>query len=281
MHHVNRTRPSGFTLIELLVVISIIALLISILLPALQSARSTAQAVQCTSNKRQIGIAMFGFSNDFEDRFPALAEDSNGNGVGWSIILNVLYYERRPFEHFPIDVAPVTDNNGRDAKSLRCPVQTLFVNASARSYGMNYVAAGGDSDDPSSGGLKPDARDPSGTPDGNNEFGKWVGDINSELFNMSVGAPVADFLRASDKPLLIETELNIDTVNPRFPYNTFAMNDNANFPDYSANDGTFAFRHGDAGYILFVDGHVDTYRPEDGPEINAFVGGSGPFFNLD
>ena len=61
---------SGFTLIELLVVISIIALLISLLIPALQSARDAARLVVCKSNQRQILIGIHTYATDYGGRIP-------------------------------------------------------------------------------------------------------------------------------------------------------------------------------------------------------------------
>ena len=60
----------GFTLIELLVVISIIALLVSILLPALKKARNSARSIQCMSQQRQFGVAMFAYLNDYDQSYP-------------------------------------------------------------------------------------------------------------------------------------------------------------------------------------------------------------------
>lgn len=66
----SKRHHPGFTLIELLVVISIIAVLIAILLPALSAARESAENVQCTSNLKQIGIGAHAYAPDNRSLLP-------------------------------------------------------------------------------------------------------------------------------------------------------------------------------------------------------------------
>ena len=75
-------KRSAFTLIELLVVISIVALLISILLPALSKARHAAQQIQCASNMRQMGIMFSLYHLDYNGYRPPNVY-GNGNSTAW------------------------------------------------------------------------------------------------------------------------------------------------------------------------------------------------------
>jgi len=66
----QRTRKSAFTLIELLVVIAIIAILAAILFPVFAQAREKARQASCSSNCRQIGLAVMMYAEDYDQSYP-------------------------------------------------------------------------------------------------------------------------------------------------------------------------------------------------------------------
>ena len=95
---VRKTRgDEGFTLVELLVVIGIIALLISILLPALNSARQQASSVKCLSNLRQLGMGFSMYLTENKQTYPQPFQDNGfedalGTSMGERVKSQVLWF---------------------------------------------------------------------------------------------------------------------------------------------------------------------------------------------
>lgn len=98
-------RKKAFTLIEILVVISIIALLLSILVPALRKARKQAQRTVCLSNVKQQGLGLLLYSHEYNDTLPLTAY-YGGNRWLWDV------------SYFTTDVMIA---NGGDKKIFHCP----------------------------------------------------------------------------------------------------------------------------------------------------------------
>jgi prepilin-type N-terminal cleavage/methylation domain-containing protein len=94
----SRSNRDGFTLIELLVVIAIIAVLIALLVPAIQKVREAAARTQCGNNLKQIGLAFHSY-HDVYKAFPPGRIDQNG-GANWPVFLLPYLEQEDLFKHW-------------------------------------------------------------------------------------------------------------------------------------------------------------------------------------
>ncbi len=84
-------RLLGFTLIELLVVIAIIAILAAILFPVFARAREKARQASCSSNEKQLALAILMYVQDYDGRYPSVYDDGNGYPAGRIIWADKIY----------------------------------------------------------------------------------------------------------------------------------------------------------------------------------------------
>jgi prepilin-type N-terminal cleavage/methylation domain-containing protein len=154
------SRKRGFTLIELLVVIAIIAILIGLLVPAVQKVREAAARLQCSNNMRQIGIGLHNYHGTFNRFMPPRGNTQapNQNTVftvygGW--MCNLLpYIEQdnlsKSLTYYPtFNSTNFFNNYTKTVKTFACPSDGRTLDPNTPGYGglTSYVGVTGNDND--------------------------------------------------------------------------------------------------------------------------------------
>ena len=143
----RRTKRAGFTLIELLVVIAIIAILIGLLLPAVQKVREAAARSTCQNNLKQIGLGLHAHHDGLRE-FPTAGSDGPNQDccnatsrVGWTWLFQITpYIEQQNVFNLPETTAGNTQVAQTAIKIFYCPSRrpaTLYSNGGRSDYAGN------------------------------------------------------------------------------------------------------------------------------------------------
>ncbi len=132
------SRGRAFTLIELLVVIAIIAILAAMLLPALSRAKDRAKQTNCTSNLKQVGLAVNLYTQDSNDFFPYTIQagtQGNSDNINW-------FEQLYPYLPNKQNVADLGTANAKKnvSKCFDCP-SALYKNT-PQPYDLTYARSG-------------------------------------------------------------------------------------------------------------------------------------------